>query len=367
LIGLSKESTHFRKLGLTADLKKSLDTFRSGLQNPTFDAMESTQMSHAGELLYQYLLEPLDSMIKKLESLIIIPDGQLAFIPFEALSLNTNSTKQYVLEKWDISYASSVSFLASTSLNNRDHTKQALLAIAPSTEQFSNKSNSSLPYIKWAEKEIQLISKHISSEMLTGDMATEENFRRKASGFSVIHLATHGLVDDEFPMNTKLYFAKNDEENGDGFLYTRELFGLHIPSEMVVLSACDTGNGKIVKGEGVISLAKGFFYAGAESVVMSLWKANDKSSSAIMNDFYKYLSKGYDKSRAMKQAKLNYLANAKGFEANPALWAQFVVNGNVKPIHMEAEQQYPKWVIAVFLLLILLIVMKKTIMRKSAA
>ncbi len=136
-------------------------------------------------------------------------------------------------------------------------------------------------------------------------------------------------------MLSKLIFTQDKRDSiNDGFIHTYELFGMNIPNEMAVLSACNTGYGKIIDGEGIISLARGFFYAGSKSVIMSLWSANDKSTTDIMNSFYKYLAEGKQKDEALRFAKLDYLETAGEIKSHPYFWATFIANGNMRPLQI---------------------------------
>jgi len=144
----------------------------------------------------------------------------------------------------------------------------------------------------------------------------------------------HTIIDEKNPTYSKLIFTlpENPDKQNDGILYTSELFSMSLQSKMAVLSACQTGDGKLNKGEGILSLARGFFYSGVPSVVMTLWSVNDAQSAAIMSSFYTYLKKGYSKDKALRQAKLDLLDQGNPLTSHPRYWAGYVSIGEQSPI-----------------------------------
>jgi CHAT domain-containing protein len=201
----------------------------------------------------------------------------------------------------------------------------------------------SLIKLQWAENEVSGISDIIAGNTYYNQNATEETFKKQAPKAGIIHLATHAIVDDENPMYSKLALAPDTTTQEDGFLNTYELYNMQLDANMVVLSACNTGYGKLIRGEGIMSLARGFIYAGCPSIIMSLWPVDDQSTSTIMKDFYSGLSNNLSKDEALRQAKLNYLKNADEVKANPFYWAGFVSIGNTNPIQLKAKINYMLW------------------------
>ena len=146
------------------------------------------------------------------------------------------------------------------------------------------------------------------SRVYLGGAATEG--RLKSAGlerYRYVHLATHGLVDEEHPALSKLLLAPEPGSPEDSVLYLGESYGLHLNADLVVLSACDTGRGRVARGEGIIGFTRGFLYAGAESLLVSLWPVGDAASSQLVVDFYRELLAGRPKAQALRQAKLRTL------------------------------------------------------------
>ena len=143
-----------------------------------------------------------------------------------------------------------------------------------------------------------------------GTSATESAYKKLAGGFDIIHLAMHTLINNQNPVFSKMIFSASDGNIKNNGLNAFEVYGILLKAKMVVLSSCNTGAGNLRKGEGILSLARGFIYSGSKSVVMSLWEVDDKSGTDIVKTFYKNLKNGNSKGEALRQAKLKYLKSA---------------------------------------------------------
>lgn len=191
--------------------------------------------------------------------------------------------------------------------------------------------------------EVNAIADHFEGQFYEGATASEQLFKEYAPNYDIIHLATHAIIDDVHPMNSRLLFSLNedsvqnanspDESAQDGNLYAWELYNMQLNAQMAVLSACNTGFGKLQRGEGVMSLGRAFAYAGCPSIIMSLWPAQDQATADIMVNFYQGLSAGMTKDEALQKAKLKYLENTDELFAHPFYWASFVVQGDSAPLN----------------------------------
>lgn len=186
--------------------------------------------------------------------------------------------------------------------------------------------------LPWAEKELKNVSTFVQSDLYLKEDATEDAFKQNAGRFGIIHLATHVILDDKEPLYSKFIFSKKPGSDEDGFLHLYELYYMKLHANMAVLSACYTGTGKSVKGEGMMSLARGFAYTGCPSVVMSLWAIDDKSTSAIVSRFYEGLAQGRSKDAALRDAKLSLINSRDPVLSNPYYWAGLVTIGNSDPL-----------------------------------
>ena len=174
-----------------------------------------------------------------------------------------------------------------------------------------------------SRKEIRAIANIIDGNYFYGSQAIEANFKKNASEYNILHLALHGEVDNESPENSKLFFTKSKDTIEDDLLYSHELFALNILAELTVLSTCNTGDGKIAKGEGIMSLGTAFQYAGTKSLLLSSWEISDQTTPDLMKYFYTNLKKGMNKAKALQQAKLQYLHTAEITGTYPFYWGVF--------------------------------------------
>ncbi|UUW10351.1 CHAT domain-containing protein [Flavobacterium plurextorum] len=269
-----------------------------------------------GKQVFDILKLPNNSINK---NLIIVPDGILNFLPFEALitqeSNTTNFAKMhYLLNDFKIAYNTSASiYLNSKPVLKSDKT---VLGLFPVFEKSSFE-------LRYSKKELASIRNNFKGKYLENADATFNNFKNNASNYSILHLSTHASSGDiETPASIKFY----DRE----ILYS-ELYNLHINPDLVVLSACETGIGKLYKAEGAMSVARGFQFAGAQNLMFSLWKVNDFTTSVFMTDFYKNVKNNVSYFEANTNAKREYLndksiPNAK---KSPYYWSSFVYYGSI--------------------------------------
>jgi len=299
--------------------------------------------------LYQRVLAPVIPLLRNGE-LLIIPDDELYYLNFEAL-LNAPSTaedfKQHLLiNDFTISYLLS----AGTAIQFKQLQRargEGTLALAPgfsdalkgryisSVKDTSNIDRVFLSNIQqpFAVLTAQGLSNSLSAKVMVSEEANEANFKAMAGEYGIIHLGTHTEINNTSPLYSKLVLSKsNDSAGEDGYLHAYEIYKLQLRAELAVLTACETGTGKQYDGEGVRSLAHSFAYAGCPSLVMSLWKIDEKVSSAITTRFYELLAQGLPKNVALRQAKLDHLKTAKDELALPYYWAGMVLVGDVAPI-----------------------------------
>jgi len=192
-----------------------------------------------------------------------------------------------------------------------------------------------------------------NGDSYTGDLASEELFKETSGRYYILHLAMHALLNLDKPLQSKLIFTQSNDSSEDNFLNCYEIYNLNLQADLAVLSACNTGHGKLQKGEGVMSLARGFFYAGIPSVVMTLWAVLDQSGAQLMQNFYYYLAEGEDIDIALQKAKIKYLQGSDEITSHPYLWSGYVSLGNPSAIYPGSKNAYVYLIISgVFFLLI---------------
>ena len=187
----------------------------------------------------------------------------------------------------------------------------------------------------FAERTAQQLGTMLSAQVLTGRSANETTFREEASRYGILHLGTHAELNTASPMYSRLVLSKDGNElkpDDDGYLHVYELYELDLHAQLAVLTACGTGSGKDDDGEGVRSLGYGFAYAGCPSLVISLWNIDEKVSAEIIANFYANLANGMPKHKALRQAKLDFLAHAPDDLGLPYYWAGMVLVGDVAPV-----------------------------------
>jgi len=208
--------------------------------------------------------------------------------------------------------------------------------------------------LKGTAKELALLEEKYDGDYYVDDYASEYYFKKYASQYGILHLAMHGIVQPNYPDLSCMALAEDGYAKEDNLLTINEIKQLDLKCGLVVLSACQTGYGKYQKGEGVISLGRSFMYAGTPAVVMTLWQLSDYSAPVIMDLFYEQLKAGKLKDEALRQAKINYLAKAKGIAAHPAFWACYVQLGNTDNIAVSEPVTHIWWFIIPIVLIGLL-------------
>ncbi|RLD91879.1 MAG: hypothetical protein DRJ29_13245 [Bacteroidetes bacterium] len=319
-----------------------------------------------GYEFYKILIEPCLEYTDR-KNFTIIPDGAITYIPFEGLVTKETDTEYinymklpYLIKDFSVGYSHSSTLLFSERYKTKSP-EDRVLAFAPlyenslystDTAQFRQMFEDSdyLFPLVGTIKEVQSINETVPSRVFINEKATEANFKKYASDYNVLHLAMHTIMRDDNPLNSMLAFTNVDTGDTieDNRLYAYEIYNMKLNAQMAVLSSCNSGLGKMQKGEGMMSLARGFIYAGCPSIIMTLWQVADKSSSELMTSFYKYLKRGKSKPEAMRLAKIDYLESADDLTSNPYFWSGFVVLGDGSPIYRKSGFAYWMIVITVF-------------------
>ena len=323
--------------------------------------------------LYQSLIEPVSAGLTK--KLIIIPDDILALLPFDALlSKSTDHTQDYfefpyLINKYTISYDYSAS-IHYQSKKPPSKSQYSFLGFAPQFEETMTAKNRSIDEIRNSlsklnhnEEEVQNISAFFNGKVFIGETATKAQFLDYAKKAYLLHLATHGKANEQVGDQSFIAFSEIiDSTTYNDRLYVRELYKLDLNAAMVVLSACETGLGELRKGEGIISLSRGFTFAGAQSVIPSLWQVNDQATAEFMATFYQALKTGLPKDEALRVAKIQSIENVQ--TAPPFFWAAFVPIGNMEPIANRWDKS-PLWIALIALLIGILFIAFRNKSRKA--
>ncbi len=313
----------------------------------------------SGEL-YDLLFKPVEKNVRESKALIIVPDGTLGYLPFEALvTASGHGRNTYLAEKFAIVYGPSASALVTVEeLNWQVTSHRTLLAFGDPVLTPENglsripseQSSDSIPKVRsaslaedYAERGFSLtrlpytrdevigIGKLFPTDQrqlyLAADAREEKVKSEELDDFRYIHFATHGFLDELHPGRSGILLSRAPDSKEDGILQTGEIMRLKLNADIVTLSACSTGLGKFVNGEGILGLTRAFFYAGARNVAVSLWNVNDSATATLMKSFYLNLRRGLPKREALREAKLSLLRSSQPTWRHPYFWAAFVLEG----------------------------------------
>ncbi|MDH7512775.1 MAG: CHAT domain-containing protein [Clostridiales bacterium] len=316
-----------------------------------------------GYRLFNVLVQPGLEKIK-VSKIVVVPDDILYFLPFETL-LTADKGREWLVKNYSIAYVPSLSVLRELierkRMNGQKPAKDILALGDPSFGEneaepgeveanpgipvFSPNSDYKFMRLRYSGLETEKIAslfKPQKRNILLRDQASEENFKEQPlSDYRIIHLATHGLIDDKKPGRSAIIFSLDRDPKEDGFLQMREIFNLKLNADLVTLSACQTGLGQLIKGEGIEGLSRAFFYAGASSVLLTLWAVNDQASYQLLERFYFHLRSSESIMSALRKAKLEMIHS--GTLSHPYYWGGFVVSGKADRIIFHRTPY--KWIV----------------------
>lgn len=336
----------------------------------------------AANILYKKIVEPIVRDIPKEQKIIISPSTELISMPFEFLVTDYNEAespynydnKKYLISDYEISYSPSVTAFIKQQKNDLKNDGKVLLlgdpAINTKSEEFAERRgllnetpgvgrNFAFLPLKYSGEEISSIGDIIAANtILLNNNATETNFKQNAALSRIIHLSTHSFLFNKQPV---IFFSNKFDPDNDGFLEASEIVQLKLNSDLVVLSSCNSGLGSVDESEGIIGLTKAFFEAGTKSIIVSLWDVNDKYTSRFMTLFYKNLSLGYDKSKALQLTKTEFI---KDYSPNPYYWSAFVLAGNISPVQIKHGKSVSLSIITFLTIISAVVVVVLIIKRK---
>jgi CHAT domain-containing protein/Flp pilus assembly protein TadD len=289
-----------------ADLIKQVHDLREAISDPA----EFENFKQRAETLHKLLIAPALPHIKG-KALVIVPHGVLHYLPFQAL---LSPQGKYLIEDFPINYLSSASLM--------QFTREKKRAGRETTLALGNPERGDPAYnLRFAEREAKEIAQSFpKSAVLLKNEATKSKTLELSPNNDIVHFAVHAEFNEEDPLRSALLLAKEGQD--DGKLTESEIFSLHLKADMVVLSACDSGLGKISSGDEIVGMTRAFIYAGTPSVITTLWKVDDRASYELMAEFYRNL-KSMNKSQALRQAQLKTM---KDFP-QPLFWAAYGLTG----------------------------------------
>ncbi len=337
---LNKDQSEWIRMKKDFPLENWVSTFRKAIEDFQLAGSPLQDLCHSysqlGYQLYNRLIVPIEKVLPLSNELLIIPSGVLSFLPFEALLSQENTSCQfreypYFLLDHQIQYSFSASL--QQALLAQEQQRGDFLGFAPSFE-----GNSGFGALYKNQETVQAVQNIWGGQVFLRDEATKNQFIALAPKHQIIHLSTHAKVNMKAENFSFIVFA--DGNGGYDSLYTRDIYLLALDAEMVILSACETGIGRLHQGEGLISLARSFLYAGAKSVVTTLWQINDEANYKLSQAFFKNLKQGQPKAQALQAAKISQIQSSDNMNAHPVYWAAFIGIGNERAMASSNQWLY---------------------------
>jgi hypothetical protein len=366
--GLSRQGMDCMQISLDAPFDRELAVIENYLARDFL--LDSVEISHETFLATAHSLhERLIPRALDHSSLIIVPEGKLSYFPFDILVTEpvpdfSGLYKEvpFLIKGHSIRYGYSATLMDRLEKGERIRLDR-LIAFAPGygadPDLLASASGfreipidrTSLRSLPGSISEAVEIGRISGGRAFTGETASEDLFKRLAGEGHILHLATHAFLDDEDPLKSKLVFSEGNVEE-DGFLNVYEIYNMDLAARMVVLSACNTGAGILKRGEGIMSLARAFIYAGVPNIVMTLWTVSDRQSYKLMLGFYQHLIAGRSTEAALRRAKLDFLDQASPSYQHPQYWAGYILVGN--PDRFFLSRPF-KWIIPILMATIVLV------------
>jgi len=362
---VSADSFHTKRVELSKDSLMSLQRnitphFRTNINSEEIYTNQDlfSFNSLAAFQLYNSLLKDVVNRVPVDETIIFSFPPELLQLPAEFLVTNweeENSSyfyddNNYLINRNQVMYAPSASIYVNLKERSISENSQNLIVGDPSitNDEFSMSYRSGLLEenglagrniqlfpLRYSRYEAESLNNLIPNGLLLlSDEATESNFKYYAESSKIIHLSSHSFLYKDQPL---ILLSPQSDNEDDGYLEADEILGLNLNTDLVVLSSCRSGLGKIDEAEGVIGMQKAFFEAGANSIVVSLWDVSDKYTSIFMESFYGYLMQGMSKPAALRNAKLSFIKN---HSSNPYYWSPFILAGNPVELNLESSGSF---------------------------
>lgn len=375
VILVHNEAIVYEKVRTPKPLKKSIQRYIRSLKGEEID-----DFIKYSNIWYDALIKPIEMHLNK-SFLVIIPDAELNYLPFELIptanlsqsfgggqaSYNIYKEVPYLIRKAPVTYNYSATLYLDAKEHDYSNVPEGFMGFAPDfskVESFdvSNREKQSkyedllLSPLENAALEVSTIGKLTEGKVYDSFNATETIFKAEAANYGVLHFATHGILNHKYPLYSSLVLLGDDVE--DGLLHTYELYNMQLNAELVALSACNTGVGTIQKGEGAMSVARGFSYAGCPNIAMTLWPVSDQATQILMENFYRNLMRGLPKAEALQKAKLNFLDAGSGLICVPYFWSGLILVGTPDELHslqtLSSGLGWEVWFIGITILLVII-------------
>ncbi|MEZ5398419.1 MAG: CHAT domain-containing protein [Bryobacteraceae bacterium] len=332
------------ELPARAAIERSVQAYRELISQRASSLTAASSIARIdanGRVLYRTLIAPFERAFAGRKRLIVVPDGVLSYLPFETLQ----GAGPRLIERFAVSYSPSASALAALRQRRQARPSQSRILLAFADPALPGASTSSpaladlaergfsfvpLPNARGEVAAIRALFPTPATKAYVGGEAREQAFKTETlDAYRYIHIAAHGFFDEQHPERSGLVLSREGDSESDGVLQAPEIARLRLSADVVTLSACQTGLGRILAGEGVVGLSRAFLHAGAQSLVVSLWNVNDAATAGLMKRFYSGLKGGLDHDEALRRAKLAVMHGG-GAWRHPYFWAPFVLAGDYR-------------------------------------
>ncbi|MEQ9403511.1 MAG: CHAT domain-containing protein [Cyclobacteriaceae bacterium] len=356
----------------SGNLKVLIDNLHASLMKSEPESFNKSAFE-----LYRMLIEPVSLPSLDLD-LTIIPADLTWNIPFDLLTKETVSLQSfkelnYLLKtnSFTYNYTFETNELPNPGFTER---KEQLIGFAFSKEQefpvtgntdYSKFRNEALSELPGTGVELKNISRVFEGSFFYGSESKESVFKNLGPKHEIIHLALHGIMDDENPDNSRLIFQKNVDSLDDNVLFSHELYNLNLNADLIVLSACQSGAGQVATGEGLMSLGYAFSYAGSKNILLSKWDVADEVSPVIITSFYKNLNEGLSLNESIRNAKLDFLSQSDNISSNPLYWGSYYVLGQSQYVVRKRGLQPLHYVLIFGFLAVIALSWKRKFFSKS--
>jgi CHAT domain-containing protein/Tfp pilus assembly protein PilF len=333
-----------------------IDDFKSSI-TPNVSSKIFSQFVRSSYYLHEKLFRPakIPSSIAKI---IVLPDEEIGFIPFEAFISDSTlpaksdfSKLKFLNHKYSISYISSHEQLFGIRKNTKPVIVSRIDAFAPFVDKGIKIGIEDLPALKGTAEEIRQISKEFSTKKHLTSKAGENQLIHSLNSPVIVHISTHGVLNNTNPMETRLLLGS---KKSDASLYLFEMLALSVHSPLVFLNACNTGTGYLQSGEGIMSMSRGFQFAGVPSLITTLWTVDDRASARIASLFYKNLKEGMTRGEALQLARETYMNESPLSLSSPYYWAAQILIGDSGPITIRSNTPWGMISLTISTLLVIL-------------
>lgn len=345
---VSADSIQFKELVPKKDIAEEITEFRKLIEKPRKDndiKQEYTRFVNTSGRLYKRLIAPFEAIING-KRLLIVPHAELNYLPFELLIKNADeslshldySKPEYLLFSNPVSVLYTGQQLNMQKSSISSYSK--FIGFAPSYKY----AEDGYEDLVGAQNEVSSISAFYRGKEYFQEYANKSNFLEYAPNFPMVHLALHTNINDKDPHFSELIFSSTDSTESNT-LFIHEIFGCEFRSKLLVLSGCNSGYGNLKDGEGILNLARTFFYSGVDNIIVTNWPIADKSSSQLMGYFYESLKEGMPVDRALQSAKINYLKYSDPMKHHPFYWSGYILIGDPVNSHVKSTQNIFIWLI----------------------